>query len=301
MITLAKGATGLEVRALQYFIGVASDGKFGVNTHNAVMKFQKNNGLAQDGICGPNTWARIATMRPTVKSGDKGNDVRGIQVLLGSLTVDGIFGTNTRASVVAFQNAKGLTADGICGKNTWAALLELADAPGHTAPPIGGIQPVDYKQYDARWAGVVFTSTGNKSQTIKSSGCGPTAMADIIAAWFDGAITPVEMCELAVKWGCRTANSGTDWPFFIRCSTHWPFASFVQTSSTDTVVAALKNGALVVANMGPPYWTKNGHYICLWAADDTNIYANDPASSTRKHASIQSFKNESKQYFIFYR
>ena len=216
MITLAKGAAGLEVRALQYFIGVASDGKFGVNTHSAVMKFQKNNGLAQDGICGPNTWARIATMRPTVKQGDKGNDVKGIQVLLGSLTVDGIFGTNTHASVVAFQNAKGLTADGICGKNTWAALLEVTQSIAPTHPTAG--QPPDFKQNDPRWSKVVFTSTGNKKQTIGNSGCGPTAMTDIIAGWLDGSITPVEMCEFAVMWGYRTANQGTAWNFFAKCA-----------------------------------------------------------------------------------
>ena len=88
--------------------------------------------------------------------------------------------------------------------------------------------------------------------------------------------------------------------YFAKCAAHWGI-KFFQTSTTDEAVRALNSGALVVASMGKGYWTTGSHYICLWAADATNIYANDPASSTHKHASIQSFKNESKQYFIFYR
>ena len=41
-----------------YAVGVI-DGKFGTNTQQAVMNFQANNGLAVDGIVGPNTWGYL--------------------------------------------------------------------------------------------------------------------------------------------------------------------------------------------------------------------------------------------------
>ena len=42
------------------------------------------------------------------------------------LTVDGIFGEETRASVIIFQTQKELTVDGIVGPQTWEALISDA-------------------------------------------------------------------------------------------------------------------------------------------------------------------------------
>lgn len=60
--------------------------------------------------------------------GLKGDDVRVMQQLLWlqgttALTIDGIFGAETKNALAKFQLVNHLTADGICGKNTWSALL----------------------------------------------------------------------------------------------------------------------------------------------------------------------------------
>ena len=60
---LSKGNKGEEVRALQillmgrgYDVGKdGADGEFGENTRNAVIKYQRDNGLAADGIAGKDT------------------------------------------------------------------------------------------------------------------------------------------------------------------------------------------------------------------------------------------------------
>ena len=62
--TLKKGAKGNITKLLQeklislrYDLGkYGSDGVFGTATYNAVVKFQKDNGLTPDGIVGNNTW-----------------------------------------------------------------------------------------------------------------------------------------------------------------------------------------------------------------------------------------------------
>ena len=58
--TLYRGCTGDEVRALQaqlvgYGYPIIADGIYGAKTENAVMCYQKDNGLAADGIAGPDT------------------------------------------------------------------------------------------------------------------------------------------------------------------------------------------------------------------------------------------------------
>jgi hypothetical protein len=58
--------------------------------------------------------------------GDRGPDIIALQQRLNALgsqlTVDGVFGTGTRAAVMAFQATHALTADGVIGPSTRAAL-----------------------------------------------------------------------------------------------------------------------------------------------------------------------------------
>jgi Putative peptidoglycan binding domain/D-alanyl-D-alanine carboxypeptidase len=58
--------------------------------------------------------------------GDRGSEVRALQEKLNErgagLVVDGEFGRNTQAAVMAFQAANGLEVDGLVGRETWRAL-----------------------------------------------------------------------------------------------------------------------------------------------------------------------------------
>lgn len=56
-----------------------------------------------------------------------------------------------------------------------------------------------YSQIDSRWKNKMYSSTNNYSQTIGSSGCGPTSAAMIVTAC-KGAITPDKMSDLFVKY-----------------------------------------------------------------------------------------------------
>lgn len=230
-----------------------------------------------------------------LKRGSKGSEVAEVQTLLGGLTADGIFGKKTEAAVRAFQAANGLKVDGIVGKQTWAALL------GETSPEPVFRQPVDYKQYDKKWASVMFSNHGDTKQTIKSSGCGPTAMADIVATLIDSEVTPVTLAELSLKWGCRTYSDGTAWSFFPKVADHYGFSMYVKSSTLATLKSCLDSGGYIVASMGKGYWTSGGHFICVWKYDDKYVYANDPASYSRKKQNIADFMKQRKAFFCFWK
>jgi N-acetylmuramoyl-L-alanine amidase len=65
---------------------------------------------------------------PTPGFGDRGEQVHDLQARLTqcgcSVTLDGVFGDETRAGVREFQVRRGLRVDGICGPDTWGALIE---------------------------------------------------------------------------------------------------------------------------------------------------------------------------------
>lgn len=301
----SKSNSKQAVRALSLLLLKRRQDTFDADLKKAVVSFQKAHGLKADGIAGPQTLAALVNTLPDVKYKDysKSVYVRAVQALV-SCTIDGQYGAKTRANVIAFQTSARLDATGNITRNDWLALWGCPYVVTAKAPPATGTntkQPVDYKQYDKRWKSKQYSSTGKKSQTIGSSGCGPTSMSDIMATWIDKAITPVEMCAYALKHGYRTASSGTAWGFFKSIANAYGYTGFIQTKSMATAREAIKNGAFVVASMGPGYWTKGGHYICLWKTDDTYMYANDPASATRKKQKLAAFEKQRKQFFIFHR
>lgn len=122
---------------LGYYKG-AMNGIYTTATQTAVMDFQRNNGLTSDGAAGPKTLAllyssyakssknRGSTTFEKLQMGDKGNSVIELQVALCTagyvVPTDGIFGTETQAAIVSFQNKNGLSVDGIAGDETQSLL-----------------------------------------------------------------------------------------------------------------------------------------------------------------------------------
>ncbi len=93
--------------------------------------------------------AASAAAQPTVYSGSRGESVKTLQEKLNAKgfnagSVDGIFGKNTQAAVMAFQKANGLAADGIVGKLTWAKLYDTTAALP-AASTATGTQPMVYR------------------------------------------------------------------------------------------------------------------------------------------------------------
>lgn len=140
LATLRNGSTGSLVQLLQFVLStnygysLEIDGVFGAQTRNAVVAFQKENGLAPDGVVGPNTWRTLLVLPPypTLREGSRGAYVSYMQSKLESYLfpvggIDGVFGTRTLSAVRAFQADQGLTPDGVVGPLTWAELTRSRD------------------------------------------------------------------------------------------------------------------------------------------------------------------------------
>lgn len=56
MNTIKKGSKGKSVKVWQIIIGTTADGNFGSGTESMTKTWQKNHGLAADGIVGKNSW-----------------------------------------------------------------------------------------------------------------------------------------------------------------------------------------------------------------------------------------------------
>lgn len=76
--TLRRGNRGNAVQLLQCYLNLygnalSVDGVFGQNTQSAVERFQRENGLTQDGIVGKNTWQTLLMQKPLplLKQGDR--------------------------------------------------------------------------------------------------------------------------------------------------------------------------------------------------------------------------------------
>lgn len=132
------------------------NGLFDENTENAVKAFQRIFNLTPDGIIGKSTWYRIVYIYSAVtrlaeltsegvgyenlpkrftgdlSQGDSGGQVVTLQYFLAILSffnssipqpdIDGVFGTGTKASVLAFQHFSSLPQTGTVDRRTWDSI-----------------------------------------------------------------------------------------------------------------------------------------------------------------------------------
>lgn len=159
------------------------------------------------------------------------------------------------------------------GTNTGNGLNLLGDYTGLTY----------YSQADSRWANKLYTSTGNKSQTMKSSACGPTSAAMVVSS-SKGAILPTTMAQLFVDNGYRTANNGTAWAAFPFVADYFDFEEYHTSTSFSKAMSYLKTDKdkdgiadyFVIVSCNSGLWTTGGHYIVLIGYDDGDVIVFDP-------------------------
>jgi peptidoglycan hydrolase-like protein with peptidoglycan-binding domain len=120
MSILHRGLHGEPVRLLQEKLGVTADGIFGSGTEAALRKYQKEHGLAVDGVAGPDTFTEMGLHALVLlRVGSRGSTVKKLQQGLG-IGADGDFGHGTEKAVKTLQQANHIDVDGIAGPQTLA-------------------------------------------------------------------------------------------------------------------------------------------------------------------------------------
>ena len=167
-VVLRPGDSGSEVRQIQYYLSVLAyfddqlplpefDGTFGPATEATVRAFQRQQGLAEDGIVGRDTWNAIIRQYDATRSsiapgalestdeiypgrvltpGQTGRDVEVLQRFLieaaqrnpqiPATQPTGVYDAATENAVRAVQALEGLPQTGVTGALTWNAVVNLA-------------------------------------------------------------------------------------------------------------------------------------------------------------------------------
>lgn len=139
--TIRLKDSGDLVKIAQYMLGYAerkqANGIYDDRFAAEVGDWQAQHKLTVDYIIGKDTWTEMAKAMPTCSTSKNKTSAYtcAIQLLVGGLTVDGIYVTNTKKAVTAYQTAANLTADGICGPKTWNMLIVGKTTSTSTSTP----------------------------------------------------------------------------------------------------------------------------------------------------------------------
>ena len=131
-----------------------------------------------------------------------------------------------------------------------------------------------YNQTDSRWRYHQYSSIGDRSQTIGTSGCGPTSTAMVVTA-IKGTITPDTMGDLFVQYGYRSANNGTYWSAFRWVADVFDIG-YQECSSLDTAVDLVRNNNYVICSVGNGLFTTGGHFIVIVGIEGDTLKIYDP-------------------------
>nr|DAW44539.1 MAG TPA: peptidase [Caudoviricetes sp.] len=129
-------------------------------------------------------------------------------------------------------------------------------------------------QIDSRWRYYPYTSIGNSSQTIGSSGCG-VASATMIIDSIVGNVNITELADCFVANGYRSTNSGTYWSAYRAVANEFNI-EYCETNNIDEMINLLRNNHYIIASCGNGLFTSNGHYIVLYGIDGDTIKIYDP-------------------------
>lgn len=131
-----------------------------------------------------------------------------------------------------------------------------------------------YSQVDSRWKNKMYSSVNDRSQTIGTSGCGPTSSAMVVSS-IKGTITPDTMSDLYTQYGYRSSNQGTYWSAFKWTADVFNIG-YSECYKLDDAVARLKDNYYIIASCNQGLFTYGGHFIVLIGVEGDYIKVYDP-------------------------
>ena len=142
----------------------------------------------------------------------------------------------------------------------------------------------DYLQNDPRWANHPYSSPGG---TMADSGCGPTAIADVVCE-----LPPTVADYMTAAGYAAPYGQGTYWAGIIPTCEHFGFSG-VQLNGNDLYgqratntekqwITLMQTGDYYgILLMGKGYFTQGGHFIAIEEVSYDSAKCYDPAWSAR--------------------
>lgn len=158
------------------------------------------------------------------------------------------------------------------------ALTEVVELSGKQILTGGSVNVVYYCQSDEEWASQLFGS-----DPIGPYGCGPTAMAMVVASMTDTDTNPAVMATWAAEHGYWARRSGSYHSIIQGAAEAFGLKAEALTERTpEELRRALGGRNLAVALVGPGHFTSGGHFIILRGVTLTgDILVADPNSLDR--------------------
>lgn len=150
-----------------------------------------------------------------------------------------------------------------------------------------------YSQDDPEWANYLWGGT----DAIAHYGCGPTTVAMVVNSFGNSAekITPVTVADWAYQNGYFAQGSGAYNGLILNgvpAFSNLKVESMQNDTSGDAIRNALHGGSMMIALVGPGYFTPDGHFILI-----DNINDDDSVDVADVH-SLQRTQNSYTAEFI---
>ena len=130
-----------------------------------------------------------------------------------------------------------------------------------------------FNQNDKRWEKVSYAT-----KNMSDLGCGPTAMAMVLARKFDNSeIYPTNMLDVADYY---SSSGGTYWQYFTQGSEAYGLKTYEVPVKKEAFIQTLKDNPIVV-RVGAGHFIFCGHFLVIDSYKDGYFYINDPNYSKR--------------------
>ncbi|ELP88904.1 hypothetical protein EIN_476160 [Entamoeba invadens IP1] len=306
------------VKQFQQKYGLAVDGKVGPQTISKLESLTKNSSSANTQVAQPKYSAQVKhAQEMLIKLGYN----------CGPDGADGYAGVNTVNAVKQFQKKYNLMVDGEIGPQTISKLESLTGMTTQTSTGKGGsphlthmttnrvadspnhpvcksqnrcYEEVFYLQCDSRWATHMYSGSKNKNKNVCNGGCGPTSMAMVIATLVDGSVTPNVISDFSMNNGWKDDDVGTYWSLFPAAAKKYGLHYETVHCNMDRMRTLVNAGGLAVTSMGPPVWTKYGHFISVNSFDGDYVWAHDPYYHGVQSQKVSEFKSQCKEGWVFW-
>ncbi|MDO5725005.1 MAG: C39 family peptidase [Tissierellia bacterium] len=133
-----------------------------------------------------------------------------------------------------------------------------------------------FAQWDRKWAYEPYCG-----EFIGTRGCAPTSIAMMLNG-FGIDKNPKDIAQFSTKNG-HIIDNMTAWSIMGDIAKEYSL-NVKTIGNYEQIKNALDNDAILIASMGPGYFTSSGHMIVIVGIEDNKLIINDPNSPTNSNA-----------------